>query len=56
MPTFPHPDALQWHFDGADAIGGQDVQRARDAMAKIVAKADAEMGSVWADEPRRTGR
>ncbi|GGC48338.1 transcription factor [Brevibacterium sediminis] len=52
MPKFPHPDALQWHFDVADAIGGQDPARAKDAMAKIVAKADAEMGSVWADEPR----
>ncbi|MFP3394722.1 FCD domain-containing protein [Brevibacterium sp. SIMBA_078] len=52
MPKFPHPDALQWHFDVADAIGGQDPTRAKDAMTKIVAKADAEMGSVWADEPR----
>lgn len=52
MPKFPHPDALQWHFDVADAIGRQDPARAKEAMAKIVAKADAEMGSVWADEPR----
>lgn len=55
MPKFPHPDALQWHFDVADAIGGQDATRAKDAMTKIVAKADAEMGSVWADEPRHPG-
>jgi len=55
MPKFPHPDALQWHFDVADAIGGQDAERAKEAMAKIVAKADAEMESVWADEPRHQG-
>ncbi|WP_228282335.1 FadR/GntR family transcriptional regulator [Brevibacterium atlanticum] len=56
MPQFPHPDALQWHFDVADSIGRQEPDRAREAMAKIVAKADDEMGSVWADEPRRPSR
>jgi DNA-binding FadR family transcriptional regulator len=55
MPQFPHPDALQWHFDVADAIGGQDPDRAKEAMFKIVAKTDEEMGGVWADEPRHPG-
>jgi DNA-binding FadR family transcriptional regulator len=55
MPQFPHPDALQWHFDVADAIGGQDPDRAKEAMFKIVAKTDDEMGGVWADEPRHPG-
>ena len=54
QPQFPHPDALQWHFDVADAIGGEEPDRARQAMAKIVAKAYDEMSSVWDGEPRRT--
>ncbi|WP_253719931.1 FadR/GntR family transcriptional regulator [Brevibacterium renqingii] len=52
MPQYPHPDALQWHFDVADAIGRQQSGRAKEAMYKIVAKADDEMSGVWADEPR----
>src|SRR5699024_2209764 len=55
MPQFPHPDALQWHFNVADAIGGQDPDRAKEAMFKIVAKTDEEMGGGWADEPRHPG-
>ncbi|EKU48653.1 transcriptional regulator [Mycobacteroides abscessus subsp. abscessus] len=53
QPQYPHPDALQWHFDVADAIGSQQPERAREAMAKIVAKAYDEMSSVWEGEPRR---
>lgn len=52
MPRFPHPDALQWHFDVADAIGGQERDRAREAMAKIVARAYNEMAPVWEGELR----
>src|SRR5699024_9113463 len=55
MPQVPHPDALQWHFDVADAIGGQVPDRAKEATFKIVAKTDEEMGGVWADEPRHPG-
>ncbi len=47
------PMRAQWHFDVADAIGSQRPQRAREAMAKIVAKAYDEMSSVWEGEPRR---
>lgn len=52
MPQFPHPDALQWHFDVADAIGRQDPDRAHEAMTKIMVKAFAEMAEAWAGEPR----
>lgn len=52
MPKFPHPDALQWHFDVADAIGNQEPERAQAAMTKIMVKAFEEMKAVWADEPR----
>lgn len=53
MPRFPHPDAMQWHFDVADAIGREEPERAREAMAKIVAKAYDEMESVWDGESRQ---
>ncbi|GAA3827942.1 FCD domain-containing protein [Brevibacterium ammoniilyticum] len=52
QPTHPHPEALQWHVEVADAIGSQDRERAREAMAKIVARAFDEMAPVWADVPR----
>ncbi|RBP68156.1 GntR family transcriptional regulator [Brevibacterium sanguinis] len=52
MPRFPHPEALQWHFDVADAIGAQDPQRAHEAMTKIMVRAFDEMEDAWAGETR----
>lgn len=52
MPKFPHPEALQWHFDVADAIGNGDPDRAHAAMTKIMDRAFAEMEDAWAGQPR----
>lgn len=52
MPKFPHPDALQWHFDVADAIGNRDPERSHAAMTKIMTRALTEMEDAWEGQPR----
>lgn len=52
MPKFPHPDALQWHFDVADAIGNGDPERSHAAMTKIMTRAFTEMEDAWEGQPR----
>lgn len=52
MPDRPHEEALQLHMDVADAISGGEPEAARLAMDQIMRRTMAEVGSVWADEPR----
>jgi DNA-binding FadR family transcriptional regulator len=47
MPHHPHVDALQLHVDVAQAIQRGDLERARDAMVRIMERTMDETKTIW---------
>ena len=55
MPHHPHVDALQLHADVAQSIQRGDVDKARDAMVRIMERTMNETKALWEEQAGAPG-